>query len=89
MATLILTAVGSAVGGPIGGAIGSLIGQQIDQRLFAPKAREAARLGDLAVQGSTYGAFIPKVFGTMRVAGTVIWAMDLQEDRRTVSQGKG
>lgn len=89
MATLVLTAAGSAVGGPIGGAIGAIIGQQIDARLFAPKARQGPRLGELAVQISSYGSQIPKLFGTMRVAGTVIWATDLREERSKSGGGKG
>jgi hypothetical protein len=88
MATLILTAVGTIVGGPIGGAIGAALGQQVDQRLFAPKGRQGPRLGELAVQTSSYGTLIPKIFGTMRVAGTVIWSTDLAEHRST-SGGKG
>ena len=89
MATLVLTAVGTLVGGPIGGAIGSIIGQQIDQRLFAPKGRQGPRLNELAIQSSAYGSAIPKLFGTNRVAGTVIWATSLKETRRKVSNGKG
>lgn len=89
MATLVLTAAGTLVGGPIGGAIGAVLGQQIDQNvLFAPKARHGPRLGDLSLQTSSYGNQIPRIFGTMRVAGTVIWATDLAE-RRTTSGGKG
>src|SRR6185436_12632447 len=89
MATLVLTAVGSAIGGPIGGAIGSIAGQIIDREvLFAPKPVHGARLADLAVQISSYGAAIPRIFGTMRVAGTVIWSTDLVE-RRSSSGGKG
>lgn len=88
MATLLLTAAGTAVGGPIGGALGALVGQQIDGRLFAPKPRQGPRLGELAVQISSYGSQIPKLFGTMRVAGTVIWATDLREER-SKSGGKG
>ena len=88
MATLVLTTFGSAIGGPIGGAIGAMIGQQIDGRLFAPKPRQGPRLGELAIQTSSYGSQIPKLFGTMRVAGTVIWATDLkEEDRRARRQG--
>lgn len=79
MATLVLTTVGSAIGGPVGGAIGALIGNRIDQRLMPVKGRRGARLGELAVQTSSYGAAIPRLFGTMRVAGTVIWATDLVE----------
>jgi hypothetical protein len=90
MATLVLTAVGTAIGGPIGGAIGSIAGQIIDRNvLFAPKPVHGARLGDLAVQVSSYGAAIPKVFGTMRVAGTVIWSTDLIERRSSSGGGKG
>lgn len=89
MATLILTAAGTALGGPIGGAVGALLGQQIDARLFAPKPRQGPRLGELAVQTSNYGSQIPKLFGTMRVAGTVIWATDLREERSKSGGGKG
>ncbi len=89
MATLLLTAVGSAIGGPIGAAIGAMAGQRVDQALFAPKGRQGARLADLAVQASTYGASIPRLYGRMRVSGTVIWATDLREERQKVSQGKG
>ena len=88
MATLVLTAVGTLVGGPIGGAFGALIGQQVDQRLFAPR-RRGPRLGDLAVQVSRYGQPIPKLFGTMRVAGSVVWATDLVETRHKSGGGKG
>ena len=89
MATLVLTAAGTAIGGPIGGAIGAILGQQIDGRLFAPKPRQGPRLGELAVQTSSYGSQIPKLFGTMRVAGTVIWATDLREERSKSGGGKG
>lgn len=89
MATLILTAVGTAIGGPIGGAIGAIIGQTFDAQIFAPKARHGPRLGDLAVQTSSYGTQLPKIFGRMRVAGTVIWATDIKEDRTKSSGGKG
>lgn len=88
MATLILTAVGTAVGGPIGGAIGAFIGQQVDQAIFAPPGRQGPRLSDLAAQTSSYGKQIPKLFGTNRVAGNVIWATDLKETASS-SGGKG
>lgn len=89
MATLVLTAVGTLVGGPIGGAIGSLIGNRIDRGLFSPKGAQGARLGDLTVQGSSYGSDLPKLFGTMRVSGSVIWATDLKEEKHKTSTGKG
>jgi hypothetical protein len=89
MATLVLTTIGSIVGGPIGGAIGAVIGQTVDQRILAPKGRRGPRLGDLSVQTSSYGSAIPKLFGTMRVAGTVIWATDLTEAKQSGGGGKG
>lgn len=89
MATLVLTVVGGIVGGPVGAAIGAAIGQQVDAAIFKPKGREGPRLADLKVQASTYGQQIPQVFGTMRVAGSVIWATDLIERRSKRSGGKG
>jgi hypothetical protein len=89
MATIVLMGVGQVIGGPVGGAIGATIGQQIDARIFAPKARHGPRLGALAVQTSSYGSEIPKIFGRMRVAGTVIWATDLRESRSSSGGGKG
>ncbi|MEC3911626.1 phage tail protein [Sphingobium sp. CR2-8] len=90
MATVVLTAVGTALGGPIGAAIGGLIGNVFDsQILFRPKGREGARLSELQVQTSTYGTQLPRLFGTMRVAGTVIWATDLKEVKNKSGGGKG
>ncbi len=89
MATLILSAIGNQLGGPIGSAIGAIIGQRIDSKIFAPKGRKGPRLNELAVQSSSYGSPIPKLFGTNRVAGSVIWSTDLKEMTRKVSNGKG
>lgn len=90
MATLVLTALGTAIGGPLGGAIGGLIGSSFDQAvLFKPKGREGRRLNELQLQTSSYGAQIPKLFGKMRVAGSVIWATDLKEKRNRSGGGKG
>ena len=90
MATLVLTAVGTALGGPIGGALGALAGQAVDHGvLFRQGAREGPRLSELRVQTSSYGSAIPQLFGTMRVAGTVIWSTDLIETRTVTRAGKG
>ncbi len=89
MATLVFAAIGRQIGAGIGQAIGAIIGNQIDQRLLAPKNREGPRLGDFSVQSSAYGAPIPKLFGAVRVAGSVIWATDLVETRSVQSNGKG
>jgi hypothetical protein len=89
MATLVLTTLGTALGGPIGGALGSIIGQSIDRNLFGPPARRGPRLGDLSVQTSSYGTPIARIYGRMRVAGTVVWATDLREEEVVAGGGKG
>lgn len=90
MATLILNVVGRAIGGPIGAAVGATIGQIVDRTLlFKPKGREGPRLTELAVQTSSYGAPIPMIFGTMRIAGSVIWSTDLIETKKKSGGGKG
>jgi hypothetical protein len=89
MATLALTTVGTAFGGPIGGALGGLIGQSIDQGLFGGGMPRGPRLGDLSVQTSSYGSPIPRIYGRMRIAGTVVWATDLKEEEAIEGGGKG
>ena len=87
MATLVLSTVGTLLGGPVGGAIGSLVGQSIDQQIFEG-SRRGPRLGDLSVQTSSYGTQLPRIYGTMRVAGSIIWSTDLVESGQT-SGAKG
>src|SRR5437867_3428191 len=82
MATVLLGSIGTIIGGPLGGAIGSLVGQQIDRALIGGTVR-GPRLGDLSVQTSSYGTAIPRIYGTMRVAGTVVWSTDLKEHQQT------
>lgn len=89
MATLVLTAAGGVLGGPLGAAIGGVLGAAADSRLLAPRRREGPRLAELKVQTSSYGTEIPRLFGTMRVAGTVFWATDLIERRGKRGGGKG
>lgn len=88
MATLILATVGTALGGPLGGALGAMLGQAVDGRLLSRTAK-GPRLTDLRVQTSRYGDRIPRLYGTMRVAGSVIWATDLKERRHKQGGGKG
>lgn len=45
------------------------------------------RMTDLKISSSTYGAYIPKTFGTCRVAGNVIWADKIREKKHTVGKG--
>lgn len=89
MATLLLTAIGTAIGGPIGGSIGALIGQQADTLIFGGGTRQGPRLRELAISTSSYGQPIARLFGRMRVPGTVIWSTDLIESRRKDKGRKG
>ena len=97
MATLVLQAAGQAVGGmlgPIGAvagrAAGALAGNLIDQRLFGDNAtRSIGRIDDLTVQTASEGNPIARVYGRMRLAGTVIWATEFVEHTATHSGGKG
>lgn len=90
MATLIFTAIGTALGGPIGGVLGALAGSQVDSVIFGGGGSATGpRLKDLSVTTSSYGSAIPRQFGTMRVAGTIIWATDLAEHNQTSGGGKG
>ncbi|WP_298335892.1 phage tail protein [uncultured Erythrobacter sp.] len=88
MATLLLTAVGTAVGGPIGGAVGAFIGRQADQALFGT-SRQGPRLKELTVTTSSYGQPLPRNFGRMRVAGSIIWSTELQESKNKQGGSKG
>lgn len=44
---------------------------------------------DLAVQTSTYGKVIPTVYGTVRIAGNVIWSRPIKETAVTTTQSGG
>lgn len=50
--------------------------------------RKGPRLGDLSVQTSSYGSMVPRIYGTMRVAGTVVWATELKEESAFQGDGK-
>ncbi|QPC98555.1 phage tail protein [Qipengyuania soli] len=89
MATVVLTTLGSLFGGPLGGAVGTLIGRQIDGAIISGPKSEGPRLKDLAVSTSSYGQPIARHYGSVRAAGTVIWATDLKETKQKSGGGKG
>lgn len=62
-------------GGPTGALYGAQIGIMAGGYLDPPKGPtvNGPRLNDLTVQTSTYGAVIPRVYGTCTVNGNVIW----------------
>ena len=99
MASIVLSSVGSAVGNAVipgfgsyfGGALGSAAGGLVDQKLGISANITGPRLDNLSVQDSRYGAGIPIIYGTARIAGNVIWSSDLIQATHTsnVSGGKG
>jgi len=101
MAVLAISALGGAAGFGIGGAfgyaglgasIGWSIGSYIGNMLFAPKqVIEGPRLKDTSIPAGAEGAGIPRVWGTVRVRGEVIWTTNIIETRHEeeVKQGKG
>lgn len=89
MATLVLSALGTAVGGPLGGAAGAILGQRLDRSLTTTAARQGSRLQDLTATPSAYGQPVPRHFGKVRAAGTIIWGTDLVEQSETAGGGKG
>ncbi len=101
MATLVLSAVGGVLGGLVGGPIGAIIGRAIgglagaavDNAVLGAMAPtqhvEGPRLKDLQVMASTEGAPIPRIYGTVRIAGQVIWATRLEEEVHTQTSGGG
>jgi len=70
---------GFLIGGPAGAATGQLIGEIIGNVLFPPQKSPGPRLTDLTVQSSAMGAGIPISFGTLRMAGNIIWSPGITE----------
>jgi hypothetical protein len=84
--------LGAFVGAPgLGLSIGATLGGAIGGALDPPKAPkiEGQRLNDLTVQTSTYGSFIPRVYGTLTLFGNVFWIENNQvkEVSKKVKQG--
>lgn len=67
--------IGFFAGGPQGALYGAQIGMMAGGYLDPPKGPhiEGPRLSDLTVQTSTYGAVIPRVYGTVAITGNVFW----------------
>ena len=93
-------AIGTAIGGPLGGIIGSAvlgtvggaIGGVIDNRLFGrDTTQNGPRLTGAGAMSSTEGAPIPRIYGSQRVGGTLIWMAHLLETVQSTTQrtGKG
>ena len=101
MAQLAVAAVGAVAGAYLlpagvalgavtmsGAGIGWMAGSLIGAALFAPSAADGPRLSDKRVSSNTYGEAIPICYGTIRVAGHVLWSSALIESEREEG-GKG
>lgn len=98
MASLALGIVGAAAGSffgqpalgfMIGSALGGLFNRQNQPDINT--TYEAPRLNDLKVQSSAYGQPIPILYGSMRLAGNIIWSTGLIETKHveTTTQDQG
>lgn len=88
-----LAVVGGYFGGPLGFALGSIAGGILFPVHTRLPDQTGPRLGESQLTGSEYGRGIPKVWGTYRVSGNVIWASPVHETKRSrtqkIRQGKG
>ncbi|KJV68657.1 glycoside hydrolase/phage tail family protein [Candidatus Neoehrlichia procyonis] len=90
MSTLVLSTIEKnfdsnttgTIGSFIGEAIGNIIGANIDAEAFQftkESYTQSATLKNLNIQTSVYGKIIPIIYGTMRIAGNIIWAQPIKE----------
>lgn len=92
MATLVLTTLaGYAFGsGTLAAALGtaaaSVAGYMIDQRLFG-RDMEGQRLAPMRPTIAEEGAPLPRIYGTARVSGVLIWATRHEEVRTSKRRG--
>ncbi len=82
-------AAGFVIGGPTGALYGAQIGMMAGGYLDPPKGptQEGPRLSDLTVQTSTYGAVIPRAYGTVAINGNVFW-LENNKLKETVKKKK-
>lgn len=84
-----LGAWGSAALG-LGWQAGWLVGSTLGSLLFNKQPnQEGPRLSDLSVTSSAYGAPIPIGYGTLRMAGNILWSSGIREEKHTERVGKG
>lgn len=88
MATIVFQAAGAVLGsalGPFGAiagrAIGALAGSMVDSRVLGRGGSTVIgqHLATARVGGAEEGTAIPRVYGTSRIGGTLIWATRFEE----------
>lgn len=95
MATLLFQAAGAALGGVfgpvgaiIGRAAGALAGSVVDRALINGRSTvRGAHLSSARIPGADEGTAINRVYGSVRVGGTLIWATRFEEEVTTERQG--
>ncbi len=96
MATLALSLAGQFAGGIVGGpfgatvgrALGALAGSAIDNAIFGEE-QQTTLPAPFALQGSSEGGVIPRIYGWNRVTGNVIWATNLERQSVQNTGSKG
>lgn len=96
MATILLQAAGAylggflgSVGGALGSAAGAIAGYVVDRALINSTQRiEGPRLTAARPFTAEEGVAIPRLYGTARIGGTLIWATRFEESKSTRRQGK-
>lgn len=99
MSSAIIPQVGTFIGGSLAGPIGSAIGQgigsslgsELDQQLFnkEKKAIIGPRINEITLQTASYGRMIPIIYGTVKIAGNIIWASEIKQHRHDHYQRRG
>jgi hypothetical protein len=94
MATILLQTAGAAFGslfGPfgaiVGRAAGALAGAAVDRALIGGETRRGPRLEGGRIPSAEEGAGINRLYGTARIAGTLIWATRFEEAVTRERQG--
>src|SRR5690606_40206805 len=91
MATLAFGIAGAGLGAMtgVGAGAGWLVGTTLGRLLFPEEGGgHAAPLSDLNVTGARYGAMIPRLYGTMRLGGNIVWASGLRAEAVTSGDRK-
>ncbi|ATN33600.1 hypothetical protein ACO34A_07240 [Rhizobium sp. ACO-34A] len=94
MATILFQAAGAALGsvfGPLGAVIGraagALAGSAVDRMMIGGSTVTGSRLSAARLPGASEGTAIPRLYGTARLGGTLIWATRFEEEVTTERAG--
>ncbi len=95
MATIVLQAAGAFLGGmlgPVGAVVGraagAMAGYALDQAIINGTRRlEGARLNDPRPFSAEDGAALPRIYGSVRLNGTLIWATRFEEEATSERAG--